>query len=62
MQRKMLEVLSARDGEGRELTLVEVRADWTALKAAHERALASEPTWAMFGGVLTVNGHEYQVS
>lgn len=57
----MLEVITAKDRDGNELSTAQVKADWPQLKAAHEKALKEEPTWQFFGGVLTVNGHDYQV-
>ena len=39
----------------------QVKQDYRALLAAHKRAMREELTWDMFGGILTVNGHYYQV-
>jgi hypothetical protein len=35
--------------------------DYEALLAAHKRAMEEELTWGMFGGIITINGHDYQV-
>jgi hypothetical protein len=39
----------------------QVKQDYKALLAAHKRAMREELTWDMFGGILTVNRHYYQV-
>jgi hypothetical protein len=54
-------ILNATDRSGQSLSKQQIEEDMEQLLAAHEAALTSEPTWTFFGGVLTVNGHEYQV-
>ena len=39
----------------------QIKQDYEALLAAHNRAMREELTWDMFGGTITVNGHFYQV-
>ena len=56
-----MNVITAKDSNGNELTLDQIKADWAALLVKHEQAKKEDPTWSLFGGVLTVNGHEYQV-
>ena len=57
-----MKIVSAYDLNGhKELNAEQIQADMPELLKAHEKALNSEPTWAFFGGVLTINRHEYQV-
>jgi hypothetical protein len=58
---KSLTIISAKGHDGNTLTTKQIKLDWGKLKEAHEKALTSEPTWQFFGGILTVNGHTYQV-
>lgn len=39
----------------------QARADYAKLQELHAKALLDEPTWSLFGGVLTVDGRTYQV-
>jgi hypothetical protein len=39
----------------------QIKQDYEALVAAHKNAMKEELTWDVFGGVITVNGHKYQV-
>lgn len=39
----------------------QVKQDHKQLLAAHKKALKEELTWDMFGGMITINGHKYQV-
>jgi hypothetical protein len=39
----------------------QLKQDYEALLTAHKQAMREELTWDMFGGVITVNGHRYQV-
>jgi len=58
-----MQVLSAKDKDGNELTLEQIRQEWSLLQTAWNRACKEDPTWSMFGGVLwTVSGNEYQVA
>jgi len=56
-----LVVIDAKDGDGNEVSHEQIARDWPALKAKHDEAMAKDPTWPAFGGVLTVEGREYQV-
>ncbi len=58
---RVMQVLSAKNADGEDLSLEQIRKDWNKIKEADAKALAAEPTWATFGGVLYVNGNEYQV-
>lgn len=45
-----------------DLTTEQIQADMPELLKAYDKALADDPTWRFFGGVITLkNGHEYQV-
>jgi len=35
--------------------------DYKKLLAAHKKAMKEELTWDVFGGMITINGHKYQV-
>lgn len=59
---RVMQVLSAKNTDGEELSLEQIRVDWDKIKEADAKAMAAEPTWAVFGGVLYVNGNEYQVA
>jgi hypothetical protein len=46
-----------------DLTAEQIQADMPELLKAHEKACRNEPTWAFFGGIITLkNGHKYQVA
>lgn len=36
--------------------------DTPKLLEIHERALKSDPTWAFFGGTITIGEHSYQIA
>jgi hypothetical protein len=40
----------------------QLKQDYEALLAAHEKALKEELTWDWFGGTITINGRTYQVA
>jgi hypothetical protein len=42
-------------------TEAEAKADYKEVLTAHKQAMKEELTWDCFGGVITVNGHKYQV-
>lgn len=56
-----MKIIAAYDRNHEDLTKEQIEADMPALLKEHEAALASEPTWAFFGGIINLNGHEYQV-
>lgn len=39
----------------------QIQKDYPDLLQAHKQALREELTWDIFGGVITINGHRYQV-
>lgn len=57
-----MKIITAKDCEGNQLPQEQIKEDAEALLAAHEQALQQNATWQFFGGVITVNGHEYQVT
>ena len=40
----------------------QIKADMPKLLKMHEKAKKSNPTWAYFGGILTIEGRKYQVA
>lgn len=46
---------------GTDQTHEQLVADWPRLLEQHREALRTQPTWAFFGGVITIEGREYQV-
>lgn len=40
----------------------QTEADLPELRRQHADALDRHPTWAMFGGVITIEGRQYQVA
>jgi hypothetical protein len=44
------------------LSQAQIEQDLPDLQKEHEEALKESPTWKWFGGILIVNGHEYQVA
>jgi hypothetical protein len=57
-----MKIIAAYDRNHEDLTKEQIEADMPELVKKHEEALASEPTWKFFGGIITINGHEYQVA
>jgi hypothetical protein len=51
----MMEVIGTKE------SLEQTRRDWPRLLKEHKKALRTQPTWAFFGGVITIEGREYQV-
>lgn len=39
----------------------QIQADYPKLKEIHAKAMKSDPLWEFFGGVLSIDGREYQV-
>lgn len=57
-----MRIISAKGKDGKDLTAKQITIDMQSLIKEHERAKESDPTWRIFGGVINLNGCQYQVA
>lgn len=57
----MMQVLSGWQTGGGAVTQEQWEADYPILLERHKKALKSSPTWAFFGGTITIENRTYQV-
>lgn len=56
-----MEIIRAKTTSGKEVPIKQIKKDWKQLKELHQKALKEQPTWSVFGGILTIEDREYQV-
>jgi hypothetical protein len=49
-----MKIITAKDGEGEQLTQQQINEDMDTLVILHEEALQQSPTWQFFGGVINM--------
>lgn len=58
---KIINATKSVNGQTVKLTPDEIEKDRAELEKRNKEALSESPTWDMFGGIITIGKHKYQV-